>query len=104
MEGKRKLSEWIREGAKLRPQCITGDFYQRDEEDYEVIIGSCAFGAAFEAAVGMVDEFDVNEWYHMMEPRTERLPDNLTFDRMTMLNDDGTTREDIADWLEANGY
>lgn len=102
MEGKRKLSELIREGAKLRPQTQQGDFYEHDETGE--CIGSCAFGAAWEAAMGFTSIYDVDEFYDEMGKRVEKLPDSVTFDRITMWNDDGMTREQIADWLQEQGY
>lgn len=99
---KRKLSELIREGAKLRPQTQCGDFYEHDDAGH--VVGSCAFGAAYEAATGETPLFDVPEFYETMEDYVDLLPDDVLFDRMVMRNDDGETREQIADWLEAEGY
>lgn len=124
-----KLSEAIREGAKLRPQ-----LRRPNEGDYGFSanreISSCAMGAAFEAA-GLVKVFDAgNDWpdqetakdvnvFHIWPVLYRQLEDEelvklglrwccavIRFDPMlseviTHLNDyHGWTREQIADWVE----
>ncbi len=94
-----KLSDAIRVGAALRPQC-TGDLFRSGR--------SCALGAAYEGATGEVcGHYD----YGLV---TKRFPilkgkggdgslnklGTAIFDR----NDSGMSRESIADWLEAQGY
>jgi len=89
--GTLKLSDAIRIGAKLRPQC--SHFYHANG-------ASCALGAAWEALTGMTyAEVGISRTL------TQRfqLPFNKTIEIMNR-NDAGQTREQIADWLEAQGY
>jgi hypothetical protein len=90
--GRMRLSEAIRIGARIRPQCsqVYGDEYAGT---------SCAIGAAWEAVTGQ------NPWE--VEPlkldeilgRTRAGIRSEIFSR----NDSGESRESIADWLEAQG-
>lgn len=105
-----KLSEAIREGAKKRPQAY-GALFEYNENGE---LCSCVLGSAMEAlgaeptlnhVLGAVIpileketgapmysvEFDENETHELHEV-------------MTHLNDvEGSTREQIADWLESEG-
>ena len=95
-----KLSEAIRIGAKLRPQSF-GSFFDGE--------ATCAIGAAFEARSG----------YPSRDPNkiVVVVPEALSLYRgiHVGLSDIGlkivqrndyldATREEIADWLEAQGY
>jgi hypothetical protein len=97
------LSQAIRIGAKLRPQC-----YGRLFKDG----GSCALGAAYEAMFGSPPP-DVwqDKFRYVVEPLNacldrlnERFPPKLL--RKVWVKNDNTesTREEIADWLESIGY
>jgi len=93
---KLKLSEAIRIGAAKRPQAV-GKYFKDG--------ASCALGAAYEAVTGKYvesgsgglpnmikwfeDHFEMDDWRGM--DITER-------------NDRGVSREQIADWLESQGY
>lgn len=95
---KMKLSEAIRIGARLRPQC-RGRLYRDD--------GSCAIGAAFEGAGWKpeVEKYEAKEGaspWHWLEERFGA--DHSIIDRIWRKNDLwGESRESIADWLEAQG-
>lgn len=90
-----KLSEAIRKGARIRPQC-KGNFFLGGS--------SCAMGAAYEAATDRT-EVDAGTMFRvlpfLMDGPT-RLSDLAT--EIGKRNDSGDTREQIADWLEAQGY
>lgn len=107
-----KLSEAIKEGAKIRPQSF-GQFFGGTDNPHEIT--SCAIGAAYEAACGMASIRDANDGLvelgkavhvdfksYVTEPLFGR---NLGLYRtIIMLNDDSKwTREQIADWLETIG-
>lgn len=110
--GKRKLSELIREGAKLHPQC-KGVYFQISDGK---CFGSCAYGAALEAYTGAViyGEYSLN--LDMLEMACGVARDTVVlhpilnqqkkmYAVVTALNDEHDwTREQIADWLEAQGY
>ena len=97
--GKLKLSDAIRIGAKIRPQCF-GYLFKNG--------GSCALGAAFEGLYGYPlpegSGFDTalmdkgGEWFYFIHPSYE------IFDEIVRRNDQyGQTREQIADYLESIG-
>lgn len=94
-----KLSEAIRIGAQIRPQCSV-EFYDDGK--------SCALGAALEA-IGKRDEamsYRANEvaWPYEWISKYFVLPED--FDELKdvgYLNDEGLSREQIADHLEAKG-
>lgn len=87
-----KLSQAIRIGALLRPQCqgIT------DGKG-----GTCALGSAYEAMTGQFPPSTADAAWFLMEafPDAEDEVCNIF-----PLNDSGWTREAIADKLEAMGY
>jgi len=90
-----KLSEAMRIGARLRPKCRLKMFHEG---------ASCALGAAWE---GM--GFDPNEdpgTHSSFRDIGERLGISEGLARtITGKNDsECMTREQIADWLEAQGY
>lgn len=92
-----KLSHLIREGAKLRPQCQYMWFWEG---------GSCALGAAWEASGGG-DLSDLDSAQEMGAALGNRaiVPPLDIMERITLFNDyKGWTREQIADWLEEQGY
>jgi hypothetical protein len=100
-----KLSQLIREGAKLRPQ-TTGRFWWEGK--------SCALGAAYEAACGHIpaggDEgpWVLSSFASAVQCKAwgelQRLFPDAPYDKIYVRNDRGDTREQIADWLEAQGY
>lgn len=93
-----KLSEAIRIGAKIRPQC-TGKFYANG--------GSCAIGAALEA-IGMKGEVEKyrrengpTDPYHIFD---KAFPYASALDLEIGMKSDNGTREKVADWLQSLGY
>jgi hypothetical protein len=91
-----KLSEAIRKGARLRPQG-TG-WWHRDGK-------SCALGAAYEALTGRItnDYSGVTlETIHIMATAFPAFY-ALTHEIGKMNDIQHLTREQIADWLEAQG-
>ena len=86
-----KLSAAIRIGAKLRPQCRA--FYAEDG-------ATCALGAAFEAITHRLPKMDDPELDSVLDP----LAPTAVLREVVTRNDDGQTREEIADWLESIGY
>lgn len=99
--GTLKLSGAIRLGALIRPQC-TGQMFRRG--------ASCALGAAYEALFGYPEDSDQAGDITRLDCITERVPvpdflhGNLIRQIGTEKNDNGWSRERIADWLEAQGY
>jgi hypothetical protein len=104
-----KLSEAIREGAKLHEQYFGAMFQHRNRQ----IVRSCAFGAAY---VQLFGERAENMMLSDIERETGapvhgacRNPVTGVEDEMSevilYLNDEQRwTREAIADWLESLGY
>lgn len=124
-----KLSEAIRQGAKLRPMA-TGDFFVKEEWSEDV--SSCALGAAYEAIHRLEgvafddDDYDLmlkslrtiegrlfEDWPILnqvwCEARSEWIAEGndapITLQEVIQdMNDFGKfTREEIADWLESIG-
>jgi hypothetical protein len=107
-----KLSEAIREGAKLRPQGF-GAFFTTDEDDKTC---SCAVGAAIEALTGKTHVHDeevaatIREGWELF--KSARIaPGGAYHDWLPRLLDISKrndirhhTREQIADWLSEQGY
>lgn len=87
-----KLSEAIRIGSKIRPQCTDANFFRGGK--------SCALGAAWEAAGGAYEEFFTG--WSLIESHFRI--DYFLMDRVASANDGGQTREQIADWLESEGH
>ena len=99
-----KLSEAIREGAKLRPQCTSGEYFDLDGT-------SCAMGAAFEAETGHTNLSNDRLEHAFPElARPTKKPINYGTSgsleyAIARLNDEYKwTREQIADWVEEQGY
>jgi hypothetical protein len=89
-----KLSEAIRIGARIRPQC-RGSFFREG--------GSCALGAAYEAITGRVlPEYADATSLHGVVPHMR--DHNFRFSIVRKNDGDRWTRERIADWLEAQGF
>ncbi len=86
---KLKLSEAIRIGARLRPQC-TRTYWHNG--------GTCAIGAALEATGFPVFRSTQGICEHI-ERHWPTAPTGDIYRR----NDGGESRESIADWLEAQG-
>lgn len=115
-----KLSEAIREGAKLRPQCASAMFRQSDFTDG--VLCSCALGAAYEATFKEVPYMggDINDDALLKAMRSLRkeypelslyssvydlIHDSALSVAIANWNDvDGLTREAIADRLAELGY
>jgi hypothetical protein len=87
--GRLKLSEAIRIGARIRPRC-RGAFFDGER--------SCAFGAAYEGAMG--HPIKGTTYGPIFELWPEILPIAI---QITTRNDSGESRESIADWLESQG-
>jgi hypothetical protein len=85
------LSAAIRIGAKLRPQCTTGQYFDNG--------ASCAMGAAYEAIEGRVPPGGLLAWFDQRFS-----PSSFLITEVINRNDRGQTREQIADWLESIGY
>lgn len=104
MSEQMKLSEAIRKGAKLRPQCTTGRFFGN--------IGTCALGAAVEAVTGHPHHTDgtalavLHKEWKFLNPRKKG--DGIALSsigqKIVQMNDnEHMTREQIADWLAEQG-
>lgn len=105
-----KLSKAIREGAKLRPQCH-GSYFKRNGE-----LASCAIGAAVEIVTGEAEpgyllpeafwnafpELTARKDYHI--PGTNVYCDQLRLAIVELNDKCFWTREQIADWVERQGY
>lgn len=95
--GKLKLSAAIRIGAKLRPQC-TGRMFKNG--------ASCALGAAYEAMTGRgyydLPETDARA-AAALAYMYEKADVPFGLSEVFFKNDEGWTREEIADWLESQG-
>lgn len=113
MEREIKLSEAIREGAKLRPMCQDRYFgyVGNAVTESKTWLGSCALGAAYEAITGETEvesmmETLENVCQHLFsEPWLESPKAQYTLAYVIYdMNDSGRfTREEIADWLESIG-
>ncbi len=99
-----KLSQAIRLGATFRPQCFGALFtYQKVHNCSHTLVhpliteGSCAIGAAVEAPMlkGQIKE-GIKKRFNISEDM---------FNQIVIMNDkERFTREQIADWLEEQGY
>ena len=92
-----KLSEAMRIGATLRPKGRIDLFYDGK---------SCALGAAFEGATGRTcncNNYDaVRDVFPVLKKNYGR--GNLMKEIYDRNDNLGYTREQIADWLESQGY
>lgn len=91
------LSQAIRLGATFRPQCRFSLFLDGK---------SCALGAAFEALTGVGDtdgymKADVQSAGTLFQQRFGS--PNWLLKEVEARNDSGSTREDVAAWLESQG-
>lgn len=100
--GKLKLSAAIRIGSRIRPQCDRIYFDRSDRFLANSPIGSCALGAAWEGAGYGRPNHDEPKGYEDL-CQAFRIPLALA-ETIARLNDRGETREQIADWLEAQDY
>lgn len=116
-----KLSEAIRQGAKLHPQGFRDYIQWREPREGETpdyfgqVTCTCATAAAFEAMTG---DLPRPSWIEKRVNRVLTKKCDLAYKRISHpqvgrgsvlavvsgLNDAGKTREWIADWLEAQGY
>ncbi len=103
-----KLSEAIREGIKLGGRQIVGNYLEFDEEGR--LVGSCALGGA---ALAWGLDIEDDGWYdqaleekvhEFLRPRLDQsaIRQSLGYE-VVDANDDGMTREEIADRLEKAG-
>lgn len=98
-----KLSDAIRIGARLRPKCSGRPFKDG---------GSCAWGAAADAFgyVGHGGTVHVIEFVAAKLGNghnwawDKKIGNEYIADVVWRRNDGGESREDLADWLEAQGY
>lgn len=114
-----KLSEAIREGAKLRPQA-QGNYFSRAWVDHTIVYSSCALGAACEYVLHWNPE---EVYFTLTAADVEKIEQHLNINLQTQvenpvypeyesldsaiisLNDTHHwTRERIADWLLSIGY
>lgn len=124
-EVKMKLSQAIREGAKLAPQ-IHGDVCHSIKlKTGEVVKGTDALGAAYHAVTGELPPSAIVKWGISRSPEAVRqmmktlgfdtdpqIPSTTSYTGKQALsvaiieaNDvKWQTREQIADWLESIGY
>ena len=96
-----KLSQAIREGAKISPQCRNGLYIDDDGK-------TCAIGAAFRA-MGYLQSASGYYAANQQGNLFDRLVQTFGFPEVlhreiTSRNDSGQSREEIADWLESKGY
>lgn len=91
-----KLSEAIRLGARIRPQCTSGAFFEDG--------ASCAFGAAYEAITGYTLPNGSRNGMEISLVIPEYRGNLSLADQIIERNDAGYTREQLADWLEGQGY
>lgn len=85
-----RLSEAIRRGAKLRPQCKTKWFDG---------VGSCAWGAAYEGLYGVPAIGGFISCHRRIYNYFPKEFNELHF-RIACMNDAGQTREQCADYAE----
>jgi hypothetical protein len=103
-----KLSEAIREGAKLRPQAF-GVYFDFAINDIAPC-ASCAMGAAYEAATGTIcSDLRLDQLaQHFPELTIEKVwgrSKGTLWGHILDLNDNKRIkRESIADWLEQQGF
>ena len=90
-----RLAEAIRKGAGFRPQAW-GTYFRRVDGRVE---GSCALGAAYEAATGQTSFDESNETVATVIKRLFGV-DDYTIGIVAAYNDHGLTREQIADFLD----
>jgi hypothetical protein len=114
IEGRKTLSQLMREGAKLRPQ--VKQFYFWHDELTGECTGSCAIGAVFEALNPEIDRRRFYGWQDLLDYLGWDAADQEVIHPVTgggrrlnvaifSLNDDYSwSREDIANWLESIGY
>lgn len=98
-----RLSAAMREGSALAPQ-IYGEFVRMDG-DGDKVVGCCALGAVCLATNVHSDELD-DEFTELSLPATHPVSgmNHLVDYIIYSLNDvHHWTREQIADWLEAQG-
>lgn len=101
-----RLSEAIRKGATIRPQTFN-DYWNSLDDGY--MVGTCALGAALEA-VGIPLQAMCEDAVRLHFPETRRswesVPGVITLsDEIEYRNDTlHQTREEIADWLQEQGY
>ena len=91
-----KLSDAIRIGAQLRPESQRGDyvFFSR--------CGSCALGAGYQALTGTCPMED----HTLFEKLTDLtgVPNSVLNRASDLFEEAGYSREEVADWLEHQGY
>jgi hypothetical protein len=92
-----KLSQAIRLGATFRPQC-RGLLFTHKFGD----VRSCAMGAAWEAITGTAEYVDLVKAKRILMKRFD-VTDSCIEDIQERNDQLGQTREQIADWLEAQG-
>ena len=85
-----KLSEAIRIGMLRRPQCSRAFFANGR---------SCAIGAAYEGLFGTPEGFSARRLYSAFP----RIPGRIWAQIITQNDGLDKSREQIADWLEAQG-
>jgi hypothetical protein len=111
-----KLSQAIRIGSKIRPQCFGKAFALMADDE---TVGSCALGAALEGG-DVIDKpltsetayqyarLVLQEWpdldFETVPIPGESYSDSIVNGIETLNDKYKWTREKIADWLESLGY
>lgn len=95
--GTLKLSEAMRIGARMHPQCVGGDYYEKN--GCTCAFGAAAYGAGFSRERDMVIGPFLDE--HFGRDITFRATDAGV--HVHWENAAGVSREEIADRLEAIG-
>ena len=85
-----KLSEAIRIGAAIRPQCSRSFFYKGR---------SCAIGAAYEGLYGTTDGFSMG----LLDSAFPHVHEGIWAQIITQNDGLRKSREQIADWLKEQG-
>lgn len=105
-----KLSEAIRKGAALRPQARHG-FFKKMGKDR--VLCSCALAAAYEAATGTTAYLEPDPVRIGLKTHFPQIANTVKEGEaewvlgqlITVKNDfRNETREQIAEWAEAQGY
>ncbi len=97
LEDRKRLADYIRTGAKLRPQC-KGDYWK----EVDGVMGTCALGAALEAmGTDVLKATSVPDLGFFMEEFN--LSEDLVNGVVNKNDTEEMSREEIADWLEKDG-
>jgi len=96
--GRIKLSEAIRIGARIRPQCSARWF---DDDGNSCAAGAAAEGAGWKEEAEEYERENHAQPWHLLREKFGISEDMM--EQMWRKNDSGESRESIADWLAAQG-